>query len=83
MTRAKATNTAFRYYMHDGSAAFSFELSGKLSDEAAGKLETAWRTASSVIGQRNLMVDLTYVTSIDAAGRRFHSTHRVQRRLSA
>ena len=66
----------FRYYMHDGLAAFSFELAGRLSDEGARELHENWRTASSMIGDRSLIVDLSYVTGVDAAGqkllRRWH-----------
>jgi ABC-type transporter Mla MlaB component len=58
----------FRYYMHDGSAAFSFELAGRLSDEGARELQQTWETASSMIGDRSLIVDLSYVTGVDAAG---------------
>jgi ABC-type transporter Mla MlaB component len=59
----------FTYYMHDGPAAFSFELAGALSTEDAAELEQAWRTASSVIGDRTLVVDLSFVTAIDEGGR--------------
>jgi hypothetical protein len=57
------------YYMHDGSAAFRFELAGSLLAEGARDLAQAWRTASSVIGGRDLIVDVTYLTEIDEAGR--------------
>ncbi len=57
-----------RYYMHDGSDAFRFELAGSLSSASAMELERAWRTASSTIDGRDLIVDLSYVTSIDEAG---------------
>jgi hypothetical protein len=55
-------NQALQYYMHDGSTAFRFELAGNLNDEGAHKLDQAWRTASSVIGDRRLIVDMTFVT---------------------
>jgi hypothetical protein len=58
-----------RYYMHDGPAAFSFELAGGLSRDGARELEQAWLTASSVREGRDLIVDLSFVTSIDEAGR--------------
>jgi hypothetical protein len=58
----------FSYYMHDGSTAFSFELAGDLSYEGARELEQAWRTATSVIGEKDLLIDLSYVTGIDQAG---------------
>lgn len=56
--------------MHDGPAAFSFELSGRLSDEAARDLEYAMRSASFVIRWRPLIVDLSYVTQVDSIGRK-------------
>src|SRR5260370_30273969 len=60
----------FVYYMHDASAAFRFQLSGNLSRERTQDLEQARQTASSVIGERRLIVDLTGLASIDAAGRK-------------
>jgi hypothetical protein len=54
---------ALRYYMHDGPAAFRFELAGDLDDKGARRLELDWRTASSVIGDRLFIVDITSVTS--------------------
>jgi hypothetical protein len=62
-------NEDFRYYMHDGVAAFSFELSGRLSDRAAREIEQAWRTASSIADIGSLIVDLSYVTAVDPVGR--------------
>jgi hypothetical protein len=62
-------NQALQYYMHDGSTAFRFELAGNLNDEGAHKLDQAWRTASSVIGDRRLIIDMTFVTGVDGQGR--------------
>ena len=59
----------FLYYMHDGATAFRLELSGDLSVDSVRDLEQAWRTASSMIGGRCLVVDLSYLASIDDAGR--------------
>jgi ABC-type transporter Mla MlaB component len=58
-----------KYYMHDGPHAFRFELSGDLNRDAAIEIEQAWRTASSVIGDRMLIVDMTFVIDADATGR--------------
>ena len=55
--------------MHDGPTAFRFELAGNLNHEDARRLDQAWRTASSVIGHRRLIVDMTFVTGVDAQGR--------------
>jgi hypothetical protein len=60
---------ALQYYMHDGPAAFRFELAGDLSNEAARDLEQAWRTASAVIGDRALVVDMTFLASAGQEGR--------------
>ena len=48
--------------MHYGPAAFRFELAGELDAEGAHRLELDWLTASSVIGEHALIVDLTFVT---------------------
>src|SRR5262245_50884877 len=67
--RPHAGSGDLRYYLHDGSAAFRFELVGNLSDHGARDLEQAWRTASSTIGDRRLIVDLTRLTAISDFGR--------------
>jgi ABC-type transporter Mla MlaB component len=62
-------NQTLRYYMHDGPTAFRFELAGDLDDEGARRLAQDWRTASSVIGDRTLIVDMTFITNVDKGGR--------------
>src|SRR5947207_14549291 len=58
-----------QYYMHDGPSAFRFELAGNLNNEAARDLDQAWHTASAVIGERALVVDMTFVTGAEGDGR--------------
>jgi len=60
---------ALQYYMHDGPTAFRFELAGNLNQEGARRLEQDWRTASSVIGDRGLIIDMTFVTDVDEPAR--------------
>jgi hypothetical protein len=60
---------AFSYYMHDGPNAFSIELAGALAAEGAKKLEQDWRSACAVVGKKELVVDLSFVTEIDPVGR--------------
>jgi len=60
---------ALHYYMHDGPNAFRFELSGNLNREGVWRLDQDWRTASSMLGDRRLIVDMTFVTGVDEAGR--------------
>jgi len=66
------------YYLHDGSTAFRFQLSGVLSGDGVRELEQTWRTASSVIGGRCLVVDLSFVTGMDRAGRELLATWQVE-----
>ena len=67
---AARTNDDFKYYMHDGPAAYSFEIAGRISDNAARELAQVWKTASSTADGLALIVDLSYVTQVDEAGRR-------------
>ncbi|HLK19718.1 MAG TPA: hypothetical protein VKT81_12220 [Bryobacteraceae bacterium] len=46
------------------------ELTGALSAANAAELERVWRTGSSTLGARALVVGLNGVTSADDAGRR-------------
>jgi hypothetical protein len=57
------------YYIHDGPAVFSFELKGFINDEGARGLDQAWRTASSLIGDRSPIIDITFVTAVEEGGR--------------
>jgi hypothetical protein len=59
----------FQYYMHDGPSAFRLELAGDLHNEAARDLDQAWRTASSMLGDRALLVDMTFLTGAEKEGR--------------
>lgn len=60
---------ALQYYMHDGPAALRVELAGFLTLEGVRRLDRDWRTASSRIGVRRLIVDMTFVTCVDEHGR--------------
>jgi hypothetical protein len=60
---------ALKCYMHDGPNAFRFELAGDLNRESARRLNQDWQTASSALGERRLIVDMTFVTSVDEQAR--------------
>jgi anti-anti-sigma regulatory factor len=66
------------YHIHDGSTALRFQLSGDLSGSGVRDLHQAWRTASSIIGGRCLVVDLSAVTGMDHAGRELLETWQVE-----
>ena len=62
-------NHMTRYYMHEGPTAFRFELAGDLDATDAASLAQDWHTASSLVGKRTLIIDVTFVTEIDDAVR--------------
>ncbi len=68
MYTSKWRSNDLRYYMHDGLDAFRFELTGRLSADAARDLEQAWRTAASTIGKRPVIIDLSGLTGIGRSG---------------
>jgi len=57
------------YKIHDGAGQFRFELEGALTSGDVAELEQCWRTASSTIAGKALVVDLTALTAIDDSGR--------------
>jgi hypothetical protein len=58
-----------RYYIHAGPAAFRFELAGDLDAGDAQRLEREWRGTSLMIGNRVIVVDMSFVTGIDESTR--------------
>jgi hypothetical protein len=62
-------NPRLQYYLHDKWDAFSLELAGSLSGDGAESVEQAWRTALSIIGNRPVIIDITFVIEADERGR--------------
>ena len=62
-------NERLQYYIHDDRDAFRLELSGSLSGEGALSVYHAWRTALSIVGERPVIADITFVTDADEGGR--------------
>jgi len=60
---------SFSYCMHNGPTAFCIELAGILAAEGAERLAQDWRSASEVIGEKQLVVDISFLTEIDPEGR--------------
>jgi hypothetical protein len=58
-----------RITTNDDPRTLTFRLEGKLSGPWVGELEECWRGALAGQGEPVLRIDLTEVTSIDAAGR--------------
>ena len=62
-------NGQLQYYLHDDFDAFRFELAGSLSGAGVESLYHAWRTALSVIKDRIIIIDITFVGKADESGR--------------
>lgn len=56
------------YYQHDGATTFRFQLAGELAGPWVTDLEHAWKTASSIMGGKQLVLDLSDLTGADAPG---------------
>jgi ABC-type transporter Mla MlaB component len=68
MSDATQRGRYLNYYIHDGSHALRFELAGWLSRDTASDLEQAWRTTSSMLGERRVIFDLSRLAGIDGSG---------------
>ena len=53
---------------HDSSAMFRFVLRGELTGKIAQELQHAWMTAKSILGSKELVVDVSGITKADPAG---------------
>jgi len=57
------------YYIHDESDVLRLQITGDLSGPRVASLDQAWRTASSVLRSRVLVIDLASVCDADKYGR--------------
>ena len=55
--------------MHDGATGFTMELAGTLDPKGAKKVEQDW-PSDGVVGKKERLLDLTFVTQIDPEERR-------------
>jgi ABC-type transporter Mla MlaB component len=53
---------------HDSSAMFRFVLRGELTGKIVQELQHAWITARSILGSKELVVDVSGITKADPAG---------------
>jgi hypothetical protein len=60
--------TNLEYYLHDEADALRIEIVGDLSGAGVGSVEHAWRTASSTLGGRRLVIGLMAVAEADDDG---------------
>lgn len=55
-------------YQHDGATMFQFVLRGELIGNPVQDLEHAWSTAKSILAGKELVVDISGITSADPPG---------------
>ena len=76
--------TILEYYLHDEPDVLRIEIVGDQSGAGVGSIEHAWRTATSVLAGRHIVVGLTAVAEADADGRGILLTwHRCGARIIA
>ena len=56
------------YYQHDGATTFRFQLAGELAGPWVTDLEHAWQTATSIMRNKQLVLDVSDLTGADAPG---------------
>jgi anti-anti-sigma regulatory factor len=55
-------------HQHDSTTIFQFVLRGELSGASVHELEHAWTTAKSILGGKELVVDIAGITNADPSG---------------
>lgn len=61
--------SALRYYIHDSTEVFRFQLIGDLREADVKELSGCWLTAKTTFGTRKLMLDLQGLRSTDESGK--------------
>jgi hypothetical protein len=60
--------TAMEMYQHDSATMFQFVLRGGLIGDQVQDLEHAWNTAQSILAGKELVVDISGITSANRPG---------------
>jgi ABC-type transporter Mla MlaB component len=55
-------------YQHDSATTFQFVRRGELGGDSVWNLEHAWTTAKSILAGKELVVDVSGITSADPSG---------------
>src|SRR3954454_16904840 len=63
--------SALKYYIHDETEAFRFQLIGELREADVKELSGCWQTAKSTFGDRKLVLDLRQLRSTDESGKQW------------
>ena len=64
-------SSQLKYYIHDSIEACRLQLIGEFTATDVKELEGCWNTAKTTLGERQLIVDVAEVDSIDDPGRKW------------
>jgi anti-anti-sigma regulatory factor len=65
------SSIVFKYYIHDTAAGYSLEMSGPLTASSVSELDCCWQTARTTLKNRDLILDLRGLTSVDDAAKQW------------
>jgi hypothetical protein len=66
--RTSAPHSMMDYYQHDFGTTFRFQLAGELTGADVMELEHAWHTATSIMRDKQLILDVSGLTGVDEPG---------------
>ena len=66
--RTSAPHSMMDYYQHDFGTTFRFQLAGELAGADVSELEHAWQTATSIMHDKQLILDVSGLTGVDGPG---------------
>ena len=66
--RTPAPHSMMDYYQHDFGTTFRFQLAGELTGADVMDLEHAWQTATSIMRDKQLILDVSGLTGADEPG---------------
>ncbi len=66
-----ARTSLFRYYIHDGISTCRLQLIGELTEADIFDLNGCWRTVKTTLNNRQLLLDLHGLRTVDEAGKQW------------
>jgi hypothetical protein len=68
---SRIRSSFFKYYIHDGVERLRLQLLGELSEFEVTELGGCWQTARTILGNRQLILDLRGLKAVDDAGKQW------------
>jgi hypothetical protein len=64
-SKTASGSNVFKYYIHDTAEGYSLQMSGPFTEAVIDELSSCWETARTTLKDRNLILDLRGLTSVD------------------